>query len=213
MQRRDAWISLALGAVLAAGSLAYFWASPARAPLAVLLAVEIAAGREASIPAGMAAGLDWQTAALAATLIELTSLFLLFPLLVSLAAGLHRVAWLERHLARAQAFARRRPDVDVLALGALTLMPFLPVGALTSVLIGELLRLPSKYLVPVLAASLVLANIGIALVVAAVLDFVPNPRLVAAGMAALLLVGAGAAALAHRHHEASEARAAQDKAP
>lgn len=201
--RRDVRVSLAIGILIAAAALAYFFASPRKAALLVLLGVEIAAGREAGLPAGIAAGLDWREAALATSLIELTSLFILFPFLVMLAAGLHRVAWLESHLARAQAYAQRNPDVDVLALGALTFMPFLPVGALTSVLIGELLRLPSRYLLPVLASALVLANVAMAYATARLISFFPEPRLVAAGMSALLLVGAGLAWLAHRRRRAS----------
>ncbi|HVM44442.1 MAG TPA: hypothetical protein VM582_00800 [Candidatus Thermoplasmatota archaeon] len=196
--RRDALVAAALGALVALSALAYFFASDQKPALLVLLAVEIAAGREAGIPAGLSAGLDWRQAAIATSFIELTSLFLLFPLLVALAAGLHRVAWLERHLQRAQDYARRNPDVDVLALGALTFMPFLPVGALTSVLIGELLRLPSRYLLPVLAAALVCANVLTAYATARLLSFFPDPRLVAGGMAGLLLVGAGVAWLLHR---------------
>lgn len=198
VQRRDVWVSLVLGLVLAVASLGYLAASEDRNPLLVLLAVEIAAGREAGIPAGMAAGLDWKTAAAATTLIEWTSLFLGFPLLALLGTALHRVALIERLSARAQRFAAERPDVGILTLGALTLMPFLPIGALTSVLIGEILRLPTKRLLPVLAASLLLANIAFGAATAAVLDFVPNPRLVAAGMAGLLVLGAGVAALVHR---------------
>lgn len=198
MQRRDVWVSLGLGLLLAGASLAYLAASDERNPLLVLLAVEIAAGREAGIPAGIAAGLDWQTAAIAVTLIEWTSLFLGFPLLALLGAALHRMPVVERMSARAQRFAAERPDVGVLSLGALTFMPFLPVGALTSVLIGEILRLPSQRLLPVLAASLALANLAMGAVTAAVLDFVPDPRLVAGGMAALLVAGAAIAALVHR---------------
>ena len=198
VRRPDALVAAALGALIALAALAYFLLSDAKPALLILLAVEIAAGREAGIPAGLAAGLGWREAALATSFIELTSLFLLFPLLVALAEGLHRVRWLERHLARAQDYARRNPDVDVLALGALTFMPVLPVGALTSVLVGELVRLPSRYLLPVLATALLCANVLTAYATARLLSFVPDPRLVAAGMTALLLVGAGAAWLLHR---------------
>lgn len=198
MRRRDVPIAAAIGVGIALAAIGYFLASEQKPALLVLLAVEVAAGREAGIPAGLAAGLDWRAAALATSFIELTSLFLLFPVLVALAAGLHKLAWLERHLARAQDYARRNPDVDVLALGALTFMPFLPVGALTSVLIGELLRLPSRYLLPVLAAALVLANVAMAYATARLISLFPDPRLVAAAMTALLLVGAGVAWLVHR---------------
>lgn len=198
MARRDVLVAGILGAAFAATALAYLFLHPQRAALLLLLGVEIAAGREAGIPAGLAAGLGWPDAAIATSLIELTSLFALFPLLVGLATGLHKVGWLEKHLARAQDYARRNPDVDVLALGALTFMPFLPVGALTSVLVGELLFLPSRYLLPTLATALVLANLATAYATARLLDLFPNPQLVAAGMTALLLVGAGVAWLVHR---------------
>ena len=188
----------ALGAAIAMASLAYFFASPDKPQLLTVLGIEIVGGREASIPAALALGLDWREAALVASLIELTSLFLLFPLLVGLAAGLHKVRWLESHLARAQDYARRNPDVDVLALGALTFVPFLPVGALTSALVGELLRLPSRYLLPVLASALVLANAAMGYATARLISFFPDPRIVAAGMTALLLVGAGIAWVVHR---------------
>ncbi len=194
----------ALGAALALAALAYLYASPHRSALLVLLAAEIAGGREVGIPAGLATKqLSWQEAALATSMIELTSLFALFPLLVGLAAGLHKVRWLESHLARAQEYARRNPDVDTLALGALTFMPFLPVGALTSVVIGELVRLPSRYLLPVLAAALVLANLTMAYATARLISIFPEPRLVAAAMTALFLLGAGGAWLRHRRRHAA----------
>lgn len=199
--RRDVRVAAAIGVVIAVSALAFFLASPRKPELLLLLAVEIAGGREAGIPAGIAAGLDWREAAVATSFIELTSLFLLFPLLVALATGLRKVRWFETHLARAQDYAKRNPDVDVLALGALTFMPFLPVGALTSVLIGELLRLPSRYLLPVLAGALVLANATIGYATARVISFFPDPRLVAAAMTALLLVGAGVAWLWHRRSD------------
>lgn len=198
MLRRDVWVAGSVGGLIALAALAWFALHDQKPALLALLAVEIAGGREPSIPVGLASGLSWQDAALATSLIELTSLFLLFPLLVALAAGLHKVRWLETHLARAQDYARRNPDVDTLALGGLTLLPFVPVGALTSALVGELLRLPSRWLLPVLAAALVLANLSFAWATAAVLSFLPHPQLVAGGMAALLLVGAGALWLAHR---------------
>jgi hypothetical protein len=198
MRRRDVPLAAAIGVALAVAAILYLVLHPQKPALFVLLGVEIAAGREASIPAGLAAGLRWQDAALATSLIELTSLFLLFPVLVGLAAGLRKVRWLEGSLVKAQAYAQRNPDVDVLALGALTFMPFLPVGALTSVLIGELLRLPSRYLLPVLATALVLANVATAYATARLLAVFPNPQLVAGGMTALLLVGAAVAWLVHK---------------
>ena len=198
MRRADVLVAGTLGVLLAAASLAYLLLHPQRPALLVLLAAEIAGGREASIPTGLAQGLGWTTAATAASLIELTSLFLLFPLLVGLAAGLHKVRALEGLLSRAQAYAQRNPEVDVLALGGLTLMPFLPVGALTSVLIGELLRLPSRYLLPTLAGALLLANVSLAWATAKLLSYLPRPELVAAGMAGALLLVAGLAYLWHR---------------
>lgn len=194
--------AFALGVAIALAALAYLALSPRKADLLAVLGLEILGGREVSIPAGLALGLAWPELALVVSFIELTSLFLLFPVLVGLAAGLHKVRWLEGSLARAQAYAQRNPDVDVLALGALTLMPFLPVGALTSVLVGELLRLPSRYLLPTLAAALVLANVSVAWATAKLLSYLPRPELVAAGMAALLLAGAGVAFLLHRRRGA-----------
>ena len=190
--RRDVLVSLALGVAIAATALVFLALHPQKPALLALLAAEVVWGREVGIPTGIGAGLDWQTAALATSLIELTSLFALFPLLVGLAAGLHKVRWLESSLAKAQDYARRNPDVDALALGALTLMPFVPVGALTSVLIGELLRLPSRYLLPTLAAALVMANVLFAFAASRVLAFFPDPQLVAFAMAALV-VAVGAA--------------------
>lgn len=198
MRRRDVPIAGAIGVLFAVVSLLYLLASEQRGKLLVLLALEIAGGREASLPAGLATGLTWREAAVAASLIELTALFALFPVLVALASGLHKVRWLESLLARAQAYARKNPDVDVLALGALSFMPFLPVGALTSALIGEMLRLPSRYLLPVLAGSIVIANIVTAYALARLIALFPHPELVAAGMTLALLLGAGIAALVHR---------------
>lgn len=198
MKRRDVPLAFAIGVTLALASLAYLYAHPRKVDLLAVLGLEILGGREVSLPAGLALDLSWPELALVVSLIELTSLFLLFPVLVGLAAGLHRVRWLEGALAKAQDYARRNPDVDVLALGALTLMPFLPVGALTSVLIGELLRVPSRYLLPTLAAALVLANVSLAWATAKLLSYLPHPQLVAAGMAGVLLVGAGVAYLWHR---------------
>lgn len=198
VKRADVLVAGLLGVVLAITALAYLLSHAQRDALLVLLSIEIVGGREASIPSGLAQGLDWHTAAVAVSLIELTSLFLLFPLLVALATGLTRVRWFDATLARARAYASRNPDVDVLALGALTLMPFLPVGALTSVLIGELLRLPSRYLLPTLAAALVLANVLTAYAMDRLISVFPNPQLVAAVMTVLLLAGAGIAWLLHR---------------
>lgn len=196
--RPDAIVAFVVGLGVATCALLYFALHPQKPELLALLAAEIAGGREVGIPTGIGVGLTWQSAAIATTLIELTSLFLLFPLLVALAAGLHHVRWLETSLARAQDYARRNPDVDVLALGALTFIPFVPVGALTSVLIGELLRLPSRYLLPVLAAALVLTNVVTGFATAKVLSFFPNPQLVAGIMAAILLLVAAGVWLAHR---------------
>lgn len=206
--RPDALVAFGLGVAIALGALLFFALHPQKPELLALLAAEIAGGREVGIPTGIALGLGWQSAAVATTFIELTSLFLLFPLLVALAAGLHQVRWLESSLTKAQDYARRNPDVDVLALGALTFAPFVPVGALTSVLIGELLRLPSRYLLPVLAAALVLANIVTGFATAKVLSFFPNPQLVAAMMTALLLLVAAGAWLVHRLRRRAAAREA-----
>jgi uncharacterized membrane protein len=198
VRRRDVPIAFGLGLVVASVALAFVFASAKRGALLVLLAAEIVGGREPAIPAGIARGLSWQEAATATTLIELTSLFLLFPVLVGLASGLHRWPWLESTLRVAQRYAQRRPDVDVLALCGLTLAPFLPIGALSSVLVGEMLRLPSRWLLPGLAVTLVIANVSFAFAVGALLRSVPHPALVAGILSGALLLGAGVAWLAHR---------------
>lgn len=191
--RRDALTALAAGAalaLLAAAALGVLTARGEAAPFALVLGVELAAGREAAIPAGLAAGLPWHVAALTTLAIEWTMLLLGFPLLVLAGARLARIRRVEALFHRARDHARRHPGTDVLALGALTLFPFLPVGALTAVLVGEFLGLPSRRLLPTLMAAEVVANLGFAFAASRLLGLFPDPRLPAALLAGVLLVGA-----------------------
>lgn len=109
--------------------------------------------------------------------------------------------WLESSPRRAQAFARKRPDVCILALCALPRMPFVPIGALTSVLVGEMLRIRARWLLPGLAVTLVVANASFAYAVGTLLRSLPHPAIAAGAMSGLILAGAGAAWLAHRRAE------------
>lgn len=191
VRRPDAWTALLLGALLLATGALLLWASPHRAPLLGMLGVELVAGREAALPTGIALGLPWTLAALANVWTEWTMLLLGFPLLALAGDRLLRVPRIEALFHRARAFAHARPNVGVLALGGLTLAPFLPIGALTSVLVGEILGLPQRRLVPILLLAEVAANVTYAYAASAVAGLFPDPRLVAAlGALALLLVAA-----------------------
>lgn len=188
--RRDALVALcggllllALGATLLAGLALRDEAGP----YLLVLTVELAAGREAAIPAGITAGLPWFQAALATNLIEWTMLLLGFPLLVLAGDRLARVRRVEALFHRARLRAQAHPTTGVIGLGALTLVPFLPVGALTAVLVGEFLGLPSKRLLPTLMAAEVAANLGFGLAAGAFLGMFPDPRLPALLLAGLLL--------------------------
>ena len=195
--RKDAIAALALGGILLAVGLVLLGALAARGeagPYLVLGGAELIGGREAAIPAGLSVGLTWPQAAFATTLIEWTMLLLGFPLLVLAGARLARVRRVEAAFHRARVHAQKNPSTGVLALGALTLAPFLPVGALTSVLVGEFLGLPSWRLLPVLLAAEVLANVTVAFSAAAVLDLFPHPQLVAAAASLALVGGALASA-------------------
>ena len=201
--RVDLWIALVLGIGLAVGGAvaALLYAGDDARRAQVLLAVvgaELATGREPALSIGLAAGMDWVTAATITTTIELVLLLVGYPFIVLAGDWVRERRAVKRLFARAEARARRKPNAGVVMLGALTLAPFVPVGALTSVLVGELLRLPSRYLLPVLATALVLANIATAYATSRLISLFPHPELVAAGMTALLLVGAGVAWLVHR---------------
>lgn len=199
--RRDAWIALALGLLLLAAGLtllAALHAAGRSGPHLLTIGVELLGGREAAIPAGLAAGLSWQSVAATTLLVEWTMLLLGFPILVL--AG-HRLLAFPRVAAvfeAARARAAARPGTGVLALAALTLTPFLPVGALTSVLIGEMLGLPSRRLLPALMLAELAANVVVALSAAAVVGLFPDPRVVAGAASAALLLVALASAFAGR---------------
>lgn len=197
--RRDALVSLVAGAALAAASLAAFWIHPQRPRLALQAGLHLVGGREAAIPPGIGAGLSWPTSFAAALALEWSMLLLGFPLLVLAGGALRRWRRARDALAGAEAFAARRPDAGVLTLGGVTLMPFLPIGALTSVLVGEVLRLPSWKLIPTLLAAELVANLTMALAAAAVLAWLPHPFLTSLALAAALLAaGAVVAVKVHR---------------
>lgn len=186
--RKDAAVSLVLGAALLLAGLLALLASPERPALLAQVGIHLAAGREAGIPAGLAAGLDWHTSAATALVQEWSMLLLGFPLLVLLGDRLHRWPPVARLTSKAEAYAQAHPNVGVFALGGLTLAPFLPIGALTSVLVGELLRLPAMRLLPVLMGAELLANLTVAIAAAAVFSAFPDPRLAAALVSAAMLV-------------------------
>lgn len=199
-------MALGLGVALLAAMgllLAGLVARDAAGPYLLLASVELIAGREAAIPAGLTEGLAWHEAAFATTMIEWTMLLLGFPLLVLAGDRLARVRRVEALFHRARVYAQRRPATGVLALGALTLAPFVPVGALTSVLVGEFLGLPSRRLVPVLLGAELVANVTFAYSADAVFGLFPHPRLVAGVASALLLVGALVSALVGRRRGTS----------
>lgn len=185
--RRDARIALVAGAALAALGAGALLAAPLRGPLALQLGVHLAAGREAAIPLGIGAGLSWSASATAALWLEWTMLLLGFPLIVLAGERLHRWRRVRAAIERAEAFAARRPDAGVLLLGGLTLMPFLPVGALTSLLIGETLRLPPARLVATLMAAELIANLTVALAADSVLAAFPDPALAALVIAGVII--------------------------
>lgn len=198
-ERRDAWLSLGLGVVLAGASLAG-WAAVAAndaeagGRFGLQIALHLAFGRETSIPAALAAGTEWPAAFLTAQALEWSMLFLGFPLIVLFGEGLHHIHVVRRVLDEAEAFARRRPDAGILALGALTLIPWLPVGALTAVFIGEAVHLPSRKLLPVIALAELLANLSFAYFTAAATSLFPDPRLAALAFAGVFLALSLAAA-------------------
>lgn len=191
--RRDAWISLVVGVLLATLSVIAWMTIRAEAPqdaraIAWQTGLHLAFGRETAIPAGLAAGLDWTQVFLAAQALEWSMLFLGFPLIVLFGEALHRIGPIRRVLDRAHEFATRRPDAGVLLLGALTLIPWLPFGALTSMFIGEAIGLPSRKLLPVIALAELLANFSFAYLTAFAIGFLPHPQLGAAALAAFFLV-------------------------
>lgn len=194
-ERRDVKVVLVIGIALALAGLGALLRAPLRNALAVQVGVHLAAGREAAIPAGLGSGLSWQGSAIAALWFEWSLLLLVFPVLVLLGERLHRVERVKAMLDKAEAFARRRPDAGVLMLGGLTLMPFLPIGALTSALIGETLGLPSARLLATLMGAELIANVTVALAAASVVGFFPDPTFAAFVLAGVVLVMGAAIAL------------------
>lgn len=147
----------------------------------------LAFGRETAIPAGLAAGLTWMQSFLTAQALEWSMLFLGFPLIVLFGEALHRFGPVRRLLDRAEARAQKRPDAGILALGAFTIVPWLPLGALTAVLIGEALHLPARKLLPVIALAELLANLSFAYATGFAVTRMPDPRMGAAVLALVFI--------------------------
>jgi hypothetical protein len=204
--RKDVAVALALGTLLLLAGLASLGVLLSRGearPYLVLAGAELAAGREAAIPAGFEEGLGWRQAAAATTLLEWTMLLLGFPLLVLAGDALARVRRIEAFFHKARLRAQADPSTGVLALGALTLVPFVPIGALTSALVGEFLGLPAWRLLPVLLGAELVANVALAVSAAAILSVFPHPRIVAGAAALSLVAGALVAALLARRRRAA----------
>lgn len=205
--RRPWLLGLAgLGGLLAAATAAWVTLAPDAATLAVVAATELLAGRETALTTALALDVPWARAATLTTSIEWSMLLLGAPLLILGGDWLRARPFFQAHSGRAEAFARRRPQAGVLALAALTLAPFIPVGALTSVLVGELLRLPQSRLLPALALAELAANVGFAWGASEALGVFPHPRILAAGMAILLLGVALALGLRGRSSSSSPPR-------
>ena len=184
------WTLALLGAALAL--LLGLWVATAedRVDLLLVASAELVAGRETALTTAVARGVPWARAATLTTGIEWSMLLVGTPLLVLGGDWVRERRWVRRRLARAEAYARRRPRAGVLALAALTLMPFVPVGALTSVLVGEVLTLPLVLLLPALALAELLANVGFALLASRTLGLLPDPAWAAALVAGALLLTA-----------------------
>lgn len=198
-ERRDVRVALAVGIGLAAAGAGALARAPLQGAILLQASIHVVAGREAAIPAGLGAGLSWLASATAALWLEWSMLLLGFPLLVLLGERLHRIGRIRGLLDKAEAFARRRPDAGVLMLGGLTLMPFLPIGALTSALVGDTLGLPAGRLLATLMAAELIANVTVALAAASVIAYFPDPALAAFILAGvILLLGALLAVLPHR---------------
>lgn len=188
--RRDVAVALTGGVLLVATGVALLLLRPDPWPQLGTVGAELAGGREVAIPTAFSLGLPAPEAAATVLLVEWSMLLLGFPLLVLAGDRLARIPRVEALFHRARERAQAHPNTGVLALGALTLFPFLPVGALTSVLIGEFLGLPARRLVPTLMAAEVLAIVTVTASVYALLPLLPDPRLAAGLMAALLLLAA-----------------------
>lgn len=188
MRRPLLWTFFGLGLCLAAGLAGWVATAPDRTQLLVVAGTELAAGRETALSTALALHVPWARAATLTTGIEWSMLLVGAPLLILGGDWIRERPFLRRRLARAEAYARRHPRTGVLALGGLTLMPFFPVGALTSVLVGEMLTLPMVLLIPALALAELAANFGFAFLASRTLALLPDPRLGAAVMAGTLLL-------------------------
>lgn len=198
MRRPLLWTLLALGLALATTTAAWVATAPDRGRLTLVAATELAAGRETALSTALAADVPWTRAATLTTAIEWSMLLIGAPLLILGGDWVRERRLVRRHLARAEAYARKRPRTGVLALAALTLTPFFPLGALTSVLIGEVLTLPMVLLIPALALAELVANFGFAFAASRALGLFPDPRLGAVLMVAVLLCLVTALALGPR---------------
>lgn len=203
--RRPLLILLAaLGAALAVLTIVRIALAPDRAALALLAGTELAAGRETALTTALAAGVPWLRAATITTAIEWSMLLLGAPLLILGGDWLRERTFVRSKIRKAEMFARTNPRAGVLALAALTIAPFVPVGALTSVLVGEVLRIRQALLVPALLAADLLANVGVAWAASETLGLFPHPRIVAGVTAGALLAVAMTAALWPRAPPESE---------
>ena len=195
MRRRALlWTLVAAGLLVAAALATGVLLADDRAALLVVTATELAAGRETALTTALALGVPWARAAALTTGIEWTMLLVGAPLLVLGGDWIRERQIVRRRLARAEAYARSHPRAGILALSAMTLAPFVPVGALTSVLVGEVLTLPQRKLVPALALAELIANVTFAVAASRALAVLPDPRAAAAVMAVVLLAVALATA-------------------
>lgn len=188
MRRPLLWTLFGVGLTLGTTVAAWIATAPDRGRLALIAGTELAAGRETALSTGLAAGIPWSRAATVTTGIEWTMLLVGAPLLILGGDLLRETKWLRKRLAKAEAHARKRPRTGILALASLTLMPFFPLGALTSVLVGEVLTLPQARLIPTLLAAEVAANFGFAYLAGKAIGLLPDPRLGAALIAGTLLL-------------------------
>lgn len=182
-------VPVGVALVLAASAAAV---APSWFVLGTVAILDLAAGREASLPAALAADLPWPRAALLVTLVQWSVLLGVLPLVALLGDQVHRL--LAPALRKAEVLAARRPASGALALAGLAVFPFLPVGAITAALAGRALAVPLARLVPVILAAQLAVNIAWAAAAAAVLAHLPQPRFLAALLAAGLLLAALASA-------------------
>lgn len=183
---RRAWWSLAAPAIalVALWSAALFLAPARRGLVLLVLGLDLAAGREASIPAALAAELPWPSAGLLVTLLQWSYVLALAPIL--LAAGGRLRGWgpLRGIAETGDALAKRFPQAGVFSLAGLAVFPFLPIGALTALLAGRVLGVPALRLLAAILAAQAVANTLWALAASRALALLPDPRLGAALVAA-----------------------------